>query len=74
MHYFGGRHPLQLCQRDSDTIDLLHSKGSVAKFIVSDGGDKVDSGIGLSYRSANLHKPESRISPYSGTITLATGP
>jgi hypothetical protein len=27
-----------------------------AKFIVPDGGDKVDSGIGLSYRPAGLHR------------------
>ncbi len=29
---------------------------AVAKFIVSDWGNKVDSGIGLSYRPATLHR------------------
>ncbi len=54
---------------------------SVASFIVSDFGDKVDSGIGLSYRSAKLHRlagrydnpmPESTISTISGTMNLAS--
>jgi hypothetical protein len=30
--------------------------GPVAKFLVPDWGDKVDSGIGLSFRSARLHR------------------
>ncbi len=47
----------------------------IAKFIVPDWGDKVDSGIGLSYRPAGLHRltgrydypmPESTISPIQG--------
>jgi len=28
----------------------------VAKFIVPDGGDKVDSGVGLSHRPTRLHR------------------
>ncbi len=47
---------------------------AVAKFIVPDWGDKVDSGMGLTYRAARLHRlagryefdnpvPESTISP-----------
>ncbi len=45
---------------------------SVAKFIVPDWGDKVDSGTGLSYWSARLHREvgrydnESTISPIQG--------
>jgi hypothetical protein len=58
-------------------------EGSLAKFIVPDWGDKVDHGIGLSYRpAAGLHRlegrydnpmPESTLSPHSGTMNLATG-
>jgi hypothetical protein len=48
---------------------------SVANFLVPDWGDKVDSGIGLSYGTARLHRlagrydnamPESTISPCQG--------
>ncbi len=55
---------------------------SVAKFIVPDWGDKVDSGIGLSYLPTRLHRLAGRYttpyagvkySPYSGTMNLATG-
>ncbi len=55
----------------------------VAKFIVPNWGDKVDSCCkGLSYRPARLHKlagqydnlnPESTLSPWSGTMNVATG-
>ncbi len=54
-------------------LESGHSGTSVAKFIVPDWGDKVDSGIGLSYRPARrLHRlagrydhpmPESTLSP-----------
>jgi hypothetical protein len=54
-----------------------------AKFIVPDWGDKdkVDSGIGLSWRPARLHRlagwydnpmQKSTMSPQSGTMNLAT--
>jgi hypothetical protein len=52
----------------------------VAKFIVPDWGDKVDSGIGLSYRPAKLHmvgrpvqQPYARVNyvPHSGNMNLA---
>jgi hypothetical protein len=51
-----------------------------ADFIVPDWGDKVDSGLGFSYRPISLHKPmdtictkpESTISPHLGTMNLAT--
>jgi hypothetical protein len=55
---------------------------SVAKFIVHDWGDKVDSVIGLLYRPARLHRLkgqyknpllESTTSPQSGTKILASG-
>jgi hypothetical protein len=55
---------------------------TVAKFLVPDWGELVDSGIGLSYRSAGLHKlagrydnpmPESTIFPQSATKNLASG-
>jgi hypothetical protein len=54
---------------------------SVAKFLVPDWGDTVDSGIGLSYRPARLHRmsgwydntmPEASVSPQSGTKNLAS--
>jgi hypothetical protein len=35
---------------------ILTEKKPVAKFIVPDWGDKVDSGIGLSYRPARIHR------------------
>jgi hypothetical protein len=51
-----------------------------AKFIVPDGGDKVDYGLGLSYRPASLMAgrydnpmSKSTLSPQSGTKNLATG-
>jgi hypothetical protein len=53
---------------ESETLDLP----SVAKFIVPDWGDKVNSGKGLSYLPAKLHRlagrydnpmPKSTISP-----------
>ncbi len=53
----------------------------VAKFLVSDGRDIVDSGIGLSYRPATQHRlesrydnsmPESTKSPQSGIKNLAS--
>jgi hypothetical protein len=52
-----------------------------AKFIFPDRGDKVNSGIGLSYRPARLHRlasrydnlmPESTIFPKSENLNLAT--
>jgi hypothetical protein len=61
---------------------FLHDTTPVAKFIVPDWGDKVDSGKWLSYRPAWLHRlagqydnpmTESTLSLQSGTITLATG-
>ncbi len=54
---------------------------TVAKFIAPDWEDKVDSGIGLSYRLAMLHRlagrydipmPELTLSPQSETMNLAT--
>jgi hypothetical protein len=42
----------------------------VAKFFVPDNGEKVDSGIRLSYRPARLHR---LYVPHSGTLNLATG-
>jgi len=54
---------------------VLTLTNPVAKFIVPDWGDKVDSGIGVSYRPAKLHRlegrydnpmPESTISPSQG--------
>jgi hypothetical protein len=33
-----------------------YRQSNVAEFIASDWGDKVDSGIGLSYRPAGLHR------------------
>jgi hypothetical protein len=45
----------------------------VAKFIVPDWGDKVDSGIGLSYRPARLYRLTTGVNciPRSGTMNLA---
>jgi hypothetical protein len=63
------------------TVQRRPSIYSVAKFIVPDWEDKVNSGIGLSYRQARLHrlagqydnpKPESTLFPHSGTMNLAT--
>ncbi len=54
---------------------VLHWRTTVAKFLVSDSGDKVGSGIGLPYRPARVHRlegrydnpmPESTISPIQG--------
>ncbi len=61
------------------------SHGPVAKFIVSDWGDKVDSGVGLSYRrgQATVHRlagrydnpmPESTISPSKGLRIWPSSP
>jgi hypothetical protein len=56
-------------------------KGPVAKFLIPDWGDIINSGIGLSYRPARLHglagqydnpMPESTISPPSGTKNLVS--
>ncbi len=56
---------------------------AVAKFIVPDLRDKVDSGRGLWYLPARLDRlagrydkpmPESALSPQSGTMNLATAP
>jgi hypothetical protein len=52
-----------------------------AEFIVPDWGDKVNYGIGLSYRPAKLHRlagrhdnpmPVSTLSPQLGTMNSAT--
>jgi hypothetical protein len=63
------RQPMQYVARlvGTATLFLLHGS-SVAKFIVADWGAKVDSGIGLSYRSARLDNPlpESIKSPSQG--------
>ncbi len=45
----------------------------LVKFTVPDWGDKVDSGIGFSYRPARLHRMEGRYDhrykqPYAGVI------
>ncbi len=57
------------------TVNLSMCDRAVAKFLVPDLGDKVDAGIGLSYRPARLHSqacrydnplPESTISPIQG--------
>jgi hypothetical protein len=37
-------------------ISWKHPARAFAKFIVPDGGDKVDSGTGLTYRPARLHR------------------
>ncbi len=53
----------------------------VAEFINSDGGDKINSGIGLSYRPDRLHglagryensTPEFTLSPSHGCMNSAT--
>jgi hypothetical protein len=45
----------------------------VAKFIVPDWGDKVDSGIELSYLTARLHRRTRRYDhPMPGTMNLVT--
>ncbi len=58
---------------------LLQRERPVAKFMVPDREDKVNSGIGLSYRSARLHRleglydnptPESTISPSQNLATV----
>jgi hypothetical protein len=41
-------------------VYLPHDYKPVAKFTVPDWGGKVDSGIGLSYRHAGLHRLEDR--------------
>jgi hypothetical protein len=38
------------------TVNLLMCDRAVAKFLVPDLGDKVDSGIELSYRPTRLHR------------------
>ncbi len=60
--------------------------GPVADFIDPDWGDKVNSGIGLSYRPAcqttwtggdgpvSNPMPESTLSPSQGSMNSATGP
>jgi hypothetical protein len=56
-------------------------KGSVAKFLVPDWGDKVNSGAGLSYLPARLHWPAGQYDNHarvnfinqSGTMNSATG-
>jgi hypothetical protein len=70
---------------------IIHSvcfASSVAKFVIPDWGNKVDSGIGLSYRPARLHTMQcigwqagmttlyARVNyiPQSGTMNFATGP
>ncbi len=57
----------------------VYSCSSVAKFLVPDGGDIVDSGIGLSYRLQRLHggpvqqhHVKSRLYPQAGTKNLAS--
>jgi hypothetical protein len=59
----------------------MASSSPVTKFIVSDFGDKVDSGTGLSYLPARLLRLAGRFdnpyagvnyAPYSGTMNLAT--
>jgi hypothetical protein len=61
----------------SDLIILMFyemgiAKRPVTKFIVPDwGGDKVDSGIGLSYRSARLHRLAGRYDNYMPESTTS---
>jgi hypothetical protein len=61
---------------------MLPPANQESKFLGPYWGDIVDSGIGYSYRPARLHrlagrydhpKPESTISPQSGTKNLASG-
>jgi hypothetical protein len=60
---------------------LLIGANSVATFLVPDWGDKVNSGIGLSYRPAMLHRLAGRYDnpmpvnyiPQSGTMNFDTG-
>jgi hypothetical protein len=70
------------CKHNMLTVQRRPPIYAVAKFIVPDWGDKVDSSIGLSYRTTRLHRlagrydkpmPESTLSPHSGTMYLATG-
>ncbi len=49
----------------SETVRLWRVQNAVAKFIVPGWGEKVDYGIGLSYRPARLH-----IDWQAGTTTL----
>ncbi len=60
---------------------LFHCRCSVARFIVPDWGDKVNSGTGLSYRPASLCSltglyenpmPESTLAPQLETMNLDT--
>jgi hypothetical protein len=46
---------------------------TVAKFIVPDCGDKVDSGIGLSYRPARLHRLAGRYDTLCGVNYILQG-
>jgi hypothetical protein len=45
---------------------------AVAKFTVPDWGDKVNSGVGLSYQPARLHRLQAGIQqPYAGVSYIA---
>ncbi len=64
---------------ECNVVQNIHGSRLLAKFLVHDWGNKVDSGIGLLYRPARLHrlaghshisnenpKPESTIYPIQG--------
>jgi hypothetical protein len=72
--------PAYGCRNANGPPDYL---GSVVFFIVPDWGDDVDSGIGLLYRPAKLHRLNGPIRqpyagvnfiPLSGTMNLVTSP
>jgi hypothetical protein len=50
------RHIMEITSAAAATDNILPVSISIAKFIVPFWGDKVDSGLGLSYRPARLHR------------------
>jgi hypothetical protein len=71
---------VRLSNRSYDSRSVLtFPPDTVVEFIVPEWGDKVDSGIGLTYRSASLcslagryDNPMSTASPQSGTKNFST--
>ncbi len=70
-----------LPSREKGRGTICESAG-IAKFIVSYWRDKVDNGIGLSYRPANLYSqtsrygnplPQATFPPQSGTMNFVSG-
>jgi hypothetical protein len=58
VHKFCAPKNVQLKKRERDRLNLFAVKllCKVTKFLVPDWGDIIDSGIGLSYRTARLHR------------------